>query len=305
MRSHRRRSAHGCAGEFCACTHASMLRSPRIFEVVLLRLGAKSAGVIGVPGRKARRGTQDHFVDTAHAPRSRQECPRVVGVVCVPVAIADPAAAAIFGGRESGIRRRAHPDVGSLEIRIGRQRFDLGASDVGVARQMAELGHLHQLLLRAGILLRHLAFEVAQIEVVGRDRLEVLVPHDLGRDVGIVGIEYRERLPGDVAEQVAMVRGQTHLAGVFFGRILVRRRPIDAARRDDVHLHAPRDRDESARTHQRADLLRILRRDRIAGFDLAMSWSEDECQRGKNCDDGQQIRDTCVRSIFSYSKVSL
>ncbi len=135
---------------------------------------------------------------------------------------------------------------------------------------MPGLGQQHQLLLRAGILPRHLAFEEAQIEVVGRDRPEVLVPHDLGRDIGIIGIEERKRLPGDVAQQVAMVRGEAHLARVLFGRILVRRRPIDAARRHDVHLHALGDRDEGAGTDQRADLLRILRSDDVACLDLGV-----------------------------------
>ena len=60
---------------------------------------------------------------------------------------------------------------------------------------MPDLSQRHQLLLRARILLSHLAFEKAQIIIVSRDRLEVLIPHDLGRDVGIIGIEQRERLP--------------------------------------------------------------------------------------------------------------
>ena len=81
---------------------------------------------------------------------------------------------------------------------------------------MPDLGLRYQRLFRAGILLRHLAFEKAQIVIVARDWLEVLVPHDLGRDVGIVGIEQRERLSGDVAKQVAMVRREAHLARNIF-----------------------------------------------------------------------------------------
>ena len=290
--------AHGCAGEFLACAHASIVAIAQVLEVVLLRLGSKSASVIGVPGRKSRRGTHDHFVHPSHAPRSCQECPRIVAVVRIPVAIADGAAAAIFGGRESGIRSDALPDAGSLEIRVGRHRLDLGASDIGVARQMPGLGHQHQLLLRAGILPRYLAFEIAQIEVVGRDRLEVLVPHDLGRDVGIVGIEDGERLPGDVAEQVAMVWGQAHLARVLFGRVLVRRRPIDAARRHDVHLHALGDCDVGARADQRADLRRILWRDDVAGFDLGMSRRNREGHREKGCDNCHPGRGTEFVRLF-------
>ena len=153
---------------------------------------------------------------------------------------------------------------------------------------MPDLGLRYQRLLRAGILFGHLAFEEAQIVIVARDWLEVLVPHDLGRDVGIVGIEQRERLSGDVAKQVAMVRREAHLPGIFFGRILVRRRPRDAAARDDVHLHALGDCDERARTDQRANLTRVLRGDPIAGLNLGAGGSESKCQRGENCDDGQR-----------------
>jgi len=60
---------------------------------------------------------------------------------------------------------------------------------------MPRLGHLDQLLRAARILRRNLAFEIAQIEIIGGDRLEVLIPHDLGRDIGIVRIENWKRLP--------------------------------------------------------------------------------------------------------------
>ena len=267
-----------------------------IFEVVLLRLRAETAGVISVPGRKPRRRTQDHFVDSAHAPLSRQERPRVVGLVRVPVAIQDCTAAAIFRRRERGIRPNARPDTSDLEIRICRQRLDLGTSDIGVTRQMPNLGLRHQRLLSAGILLGHLAFEEAQIVIVARDWLEVLVPHDFGRDLGIVRIEDRERLPGNVADQIAMVRGEAHLAGIFFGGVLERRRPRHVARRDNIHLHAARHRDKCTRTHERADLPRIPGGDPVAGFYLGVGWSERKCQREKTCDDRQ--RDSSSARFF-------
>src|SRR3984957_17154508 len=114
-----------------ACEHVFIAE---IFEVVLLRLRTESAGVIGVPGREPRRRTHDHFVHTTHAPRPCQERPRIVAAVAVPVAITDSAAAAILGRREGGIRRSAPPNPANLEIRIYRQRFALGPSEIGVSR---------------------------------------------------------------------------------------------------------------------------------------------------------------------------
>jgi hypothetical protein len=54
--------------------------------------------------------------------------------------------------------------------------------------------------LAAGIERHHVALEKAEVGIVGRDRTQVRIPHDLDCNVGIVGIEQRERLPRDVAQ---------------------------------------------------------------------------------------------------------
>ncbi len=76
---------------------------------------------------------------------------------------------------------------------------------------MSKLGEVLEFLRAARIELRHLAFEEAQVGVIGGNRPEVRVPHDLGRDVWIVRIEQRKRLPRDIAEHAAMVRRELDL----------------------------------------------------------------------------------------------
>ena len=40
----------------------------------------------------------------------------------------------------------------------------------------------------------------------------------------------------------------------------------------------------------------------VAGFDLGVSWSDWECQREKNCDDGQQAGDKASARFFHILK---
>src|SRR5260370_9741025 len=63
-----------------------------------------------------------------------------------------------------------------------------------------------------------------------------------------------------------MVVSQAHLRGVFLGRVLVRRRPIDALGGHDIHLHSVRHHVVNAGRHQVFDLRRILRSDYISGL---------------------------------------
>ena len=89
-----------------------------------------------------------------------------------------------------------------------------------------EVLELHRLLRTA--LVGAVAVVVAQIVVVAGDRFEHVVPHDLGRDLGIVGIDQRERLTGHIAHHGPMILAEPNLRGIFLGRILTARRPIDA-----------------------------------------------------------------------------
>ena len=86
-------------------------------------------------------------------------------------------------------------------------------------------------------------------------------------DVGIVGVDQREGLSGDKADERAMVLLEPHLRRIFFGRIFVGRRPVDALGRHDLHLHAVLDLVEDAGADQVFNLGCVLRGDEIAGFD--------------------------------------
>ena len=97
-----------------------------------------------------------------------------------------------------------------------------------------------------------------------------------------------------------MVGGEAHLARVFFGRILIRRRPHDTARRHDVHLHALGNRDEGTGAHERADLLGVLGGDQVAGFYFGVSVCDGGCECEEDSDEGQ--RETEPVRFFHFLK---
>src|SRR5271170_1445885 len=63
-----------------------------------------------------------------------------------------------------------------------------------------------------------------------------------------------------------MVVSQADLRRILFGRVLVRRRPIDALSGHDVHLHSVRHHVVNARRDQVFDLRGVLRSDNISGL---------------------------------------
>ena len=65
---------------------------------------------------------------------------------------------------------------------------------------MADLEILDLAGLRAFLLVLGITVVEAQIVVVGSDRAEYVVPDDLDGDVGIVGVNQREGLAGDEAD---------------------------------------------------------------------------------------------------------
>src|SRR5208282_6462508 len=124
------------------------------------------------------------------------------------------------------------------KVRIDRQWLDLGSADQGVAGVVADLHVVDRLvgLLITAVFAR--AVVKAQIVVVGTDRPEGVVPDNLLGGVWVVHVHERERLAGDVPGNAPMVGREPHLRGIFFGRFLVRWRPLDALSRDDLHRHA-------------------------------------------------------------------
>src|SRR5208337_2658066 len=152
---------------------------------------------------------------------------------------------------------------GGLEIRIRRQRLHFGTADQIVAGVMSDLEILDLAGLRALLLVLGIAVVESQIVVIRGDRAEDVVPDDLDGDVGVVGVDQRERLTGDKADHGPFVLRKTNLRGILLGRILVWRRPIDALRRHDLHRHAALDLVVNTWAYEISNFLRILARDEI------------------------------------------
>src|SRR5260370_31458889 len=159
-----------------------------------------------------------------------------------------------------------------LKVGIDGQRLDFGSSNQLVTSVVAKLEVLYLAALWTLGLILSIAIEEAEIIVVGGDRTEHVVPDDLHADVVVVGVDQGERLTGDIAEQAPMVLGEPDLRRILFGRILVRRRPVDALSRDDMHLHPALDLVVNPRRHQVLHLAGVVRCDQIAWLDLRVAW---------------------------------
>ena len=112
-------------------------------------------------------------------------------------------------------------------------------------------------------------FDVADIEIVGEAGAEAEVPNDLSGDLGIVWIDERKWLAGDVVLEHAVLR-KGHLCRVLLGSFLIWRRPFVATGRNDLELHALFHEEHGSRTDQGAYLGGVVAGDEIAGFDLCV-----------------------------------
>jgi hypothetical protein len=108
--------------------------------------------------------------------------------------------------------------------------------------------------------------EVARIFVIGDERLVFVIPHDLQRDLRIVGIDVREGQAGDVVPQPEPVRLQAHLRGIFLGRLEVRFGKRDLFGSDHVDGHAVPHTPFDARGNHVARLVDVLRVNDVTGF---------------------------------------
>ncbi len=86
-------------------------------------------------------------------------------------------------------------DAGLQNVRVHRHRSDLGAADGVVKAEVTEREVL-DLICRACAMTH--GFDTALIEIVGVERSEGEVPHDLGGRIWIVGIDQRKRQAGDI-----------------------------------------------------------------------------------------------------------
>src|SRR5580704_13939343 len=234
--------------------------------VVLFGLGIESRIVIGVEALRSGRRAVERLVQASYAAAARIPRPRVVTLLGRRIAISNQALSARFLRREQWIQSEQPEAAGLLEVGIDRQRLYFGAAHQIVARVVADLDIVDDLLLFTRIDVLDLAIEKTQIVIVGADRAEHVVPHDLVGDLRVVGVDQREGLTRDVANQRAMVVGQAHLRGVFLGRVLKGRRPIDSLGGHDIHLHSVRHHVVDAGRHQVFDLRRVLRSDYVSGL---------------------------------------
>src|SRR5262249_10119716 len=127
---------------------------------------------------------------------------------------------------------------GNFEVRINRHWLDFGAANQTVSGVVAYLDVLDRRADRRPPIPHALTIEEAQIIVIAYDGTESGVPHDLRCDIGIVGIEQRERLSCYVSDQGTMIVGQANLSRIFFRRFPIWRRPTDAPAGDDFHRHS-------------------------------------------------------------------
>ena len=241
-------------------------------------MSRRSAG-----GRRAH----DGLVDAADTARAGIEAPDVIAAFRIGVTPSDESGSANFLRRKNRIEAEQPVAAGGLEIRIGRQRLDFGAADQVITGVVTDLEILDLAGLRALLLVLGIAVVEAQIVVIRGDRAEHVVPDDLDRDVGIIGVDQRERLTGDEADDRSLVPRQLYLRRILFGRILIRRRPIDALGRHDLHRHAALDLVVDAGAYQVFDLGCILRGDEITRLDLSMTGSA----VGSNCKQHHGSRD--------------
>src|SRR5712675_1975747 len=190
------------------------------------RMSRSSAG-----GRRAH----DGLVDAADTARTGVEAPDIIATLRISVTPSDETGSANFLRRENREQSEQPVTAGRLEVGIGRKRFDFGASDEIVTGIVTDLEVLDLAGLRTFLLILGIAVIEAEIVVVGGDWAEHVVPYNLHCDIGIVGVDQRERLTGDEADDRALVLRETDLRRVLFGRVLVGWRPIDALGGDDLH----------------------------------------------------------------------
>src|SRR5580692_5924144 len=107
--------------------------------VVLFSLGIEARIVIGIPSLRAGRARVDRFVQTTKAPRAGFPGPRIVAMRRLGITIAEQTGAASVLGRELGSEQEQPQAVGMLEVRIDRQRLDIGTANEIVAGVVAEL----------------------------------------------------------------------------------------------------------------------------------------------------------------------
>ena len=131
-------------------------------------------------------------------------------------------------------------------VRIGGHGRDLDPADIVVEGEVSD-GEVAQRITAGCGVAGDLG--IAQIGVVAIKRAVAEVPHQLGRHLGVVGVEQGKRQSGDVVVQRAVGR-ERNLRMIFLGRRSVRRRPFELLARHDIHHHPALHQRVIARAHE-------------------------------------------------------
>src|SRR5579871_526421 len=107
--------------------------------VVFLGFGIEPRVMIGIPGLRSGRRRHDAFIETANSSRAGIQRPDVIAAIGIEITPADEAGTMNVFRRQQRVKREQPYPIGLFEIRIDRQRIDLGTSDQVVACVVANL----------------------------------------------------------------------------------------------------------------------------------------------------------------------
>ncbi len=193
---------------------------------------------------------------------------------------------------------------GGFEVGIDRHRIHFGPSDFVVAGIVPDLdvGDFTEGCVLAPV--DAVTIEPSEIVLVAGDGAERHVPHHLGPGIGIVHIDERKRLTRDVAKQAAVIGRQSHLAGILFGRVLVRRRPVDTLGRNDLDRHPMQHAEVLAGGDEVFDLRRVVGSDEVSRVHLCRCGRvEKSDQDGKCGKDSEAMRSPSQCAIHMNSSL--
>jgi hypothetical protein len=126
--------------------------------------------MIRVIGLGSRRGAKKGLVQAADAAAAGVPVPAVVAAVRISVKVADKSCSARFLWREHRVKCKQPEPSCLFEVGIERQRLDLSAPDQIVARAVADLGVVDDLLLLARADILTLTVKKTKIVIVALDR---------------------------------------------------------------------------------------------------------------------------------------
>src|SRR5208282_1867570 len=140
------------------------------FVGILFGLRIEARVVIRIPcvggGSGSGRRAHDRLVDAADTARTGVETPDVIATARISVTPADESGSANFLRSKNRIEAKDPVAAGGLEIGIGRERLDLGASNQIITSIVADLKILDLLGLRSALGEGGIAIIEAQIVIV-------------------------------------------------------------------------------------------------------------------------------------------